>query len=390
MTRAALVACLAVAACSKSGGTDPKAGKKRVMQFPVEVRTVETRDVQYAIDAVGTIEAFEQVQITARVAGTVDKVTFREGDVVKQNAPLAAIDAARFSLAARQAGAGIDSAKAALADAEAGLARREAADKTTPGLIPGEELATWRTKVATAKADLSQRQLAKDQAALDLHDAYVRAPIAGEIQTRTVETGQYVQVGTVLATMVRRDPLQLRFKVPEAEAARFGKDAPLTFTAKGDHAYHAVVRHIGAVADSASRMVDVTAEVDDPASADLRPGGFAQISIPSGGHKDAPVVPESAVRPSEKGFLAYVVDGDVAHEKVVELGLRTADGLVEVTSGLAIGDKIVVHGAEALEDGSPVRIVAPGSADNGGGGGGGHGSGHGSGGSAGAPQRSGP
>jgi membrane fusion protein (multidrug efflux system)/multidrug efflux system membrane fusion protein len=352
-----LATLLIAAACSQEAGKPPP---RRAMQFPVDVEPVAARKVEYAVHAVGTIEVYEKVQITARVAGAVEKVLFREGDVVKQGQSLAAIDPARFSLAARQAAAGIESAKAALADAEAGLARREQADKANPGLIPGEEIATWRTKVATAKADLSQRQIARDQAALDLRDAYVKAPIAGEVQTRGVETGQYVQVGAVLATMVRRDPLQLRFKVGEAEAARFGKDHPISLTVEGGgKPYTAVVKHVAAVADATTRMVDVTAEVDDPDRAQLRPGGFAEVTVPVGAAIEAPVVPESAVRPSEKGFLAYVVEGEQAKERIVEIGLRTADGLVEIKKGLAVGEKVVVRGAEALRDNAPVRIGPP-------------------------------
>lgn len=359
---------LALVGCSKSEGKPPP---KRVMQFPVEIQPVQSRAVEYAVTAVGSIDVFETVQITARVPGVVEKVSFREGDVVKQGANLAAIDPARFSLAARQAAATIDSAKAALADAEAGLARREQADKTNPGLIPGEEIRTWQTKVATAKADLAARHVARDQAALDLRYAYVRAPIAGEIQSRTIETGQYVAVGAVLATMVRREPLLLRFKVAELEAVRFAKTTGVTFTVEGGgRPYHAVVTYIAAVAEPTSRMVDVTAEIDDPDRGTLRPGGFAQVSVPVGATKDAPVVPESSVRPSEKGFLAFVVEGDVAKERVVELGLRTADGLVEIKKGIAIGEQVVVRGAEALRDGAPVKLGGgpPGKAPGSGGG----------------------
>jgi hypothetical protein len=71
------------------------------------------------------------------------------------------------------------------------------------------------------------------------------------------------------------------------------------------------------------------------------------------------VIPQTAVRPSERGFLAYVVQGDVAHERVLKLGLRTSDGLVEVREGLAPAESLVVRGAEALADGAKVRVVAP-------------------------------
>jgi len=67
----------------------------------------------------------------------------------------------------------------------------------------------------TAAAEVSQAQAALAQARLNLRDALVRAPVSGIIQTRTVQTGQYVQLGTVLATLVQRDPLLLRFQVPE-------------------------------------------------------------------------------------------------------------------------------------------------------------------------------
>jgi len=73
----------------------------------------------------------------------------------------------------------------------------------------------------------------------------------------------------------------------------------------------------------------------------------------------APVIPVAAVRPSERGFLAYVVEGDAAVERILTLGMRSADGRVEVLSGLNGGEKLVVRGAEALSNGALVRIGAP-------------------------------
>jgi membrane fusion protein, multidrug efflux system len=71
----------------------------------------------------------------------------------------------------------------------------------------------------------------------------------------------------------------------------------------------------------------------------------------------APVIPQTAVRPSERGFLAFVVEDGKARERVVELGLRTADGLVEVRGGVKPGEQLVVRGGEALKDGAAVRIA---------------------------------
>ena len=197
-------------------------------------------------------------------------------------------------------------------------------------------------------------------AELNLRDAYVRPAGAGVIQTRQIETGQYVQPGTVIATLVRRDPLLLRFRVPEAEAAALAPGMPARFTlpSGAGEAYSATIRLVGAAASEADRMVTVTAEVDDPKRGDLRPGAFAQVSVPVG-KVAAPVIPQTAIRPSERGFLAYVVNGDTAEERVVELGLRTADGQVEVRKGLRIGEELVVRGAEALRTGAKVVRAAP-------------------------------
>jgi multidrug efflux system membrane fusion protein len=104
-------------------------------------------------------------------------------------------------------------------------------------------------------------------------------------------------------------------------------------------------------------MVPVVARVDDPARGALRPGTFAEVTIPIGSRAHAPSVPQTALRASERGTLAYVVENGVARERVVEPGLRTESGLVEVRRGLEAGETLVVRGAEALSDGARVRVI---------------------------------
>ena len=82
--------------------------------------------------------------------------------------------------------------------------------------------------------------------------------------------------------------------------------------------------------------------------------------MPVGSTVESPVIPQVAVRPSERGFLAFVVEGDVAHEREVQLGLSTDDGRVEVKSGVKRGEKLVVRGAEAMRDGTTVRVTGNG------------------------------
>lgn len=351
-------------ACKKESSGSPAAGGGRGrVQFPVDVEPVQVRSLVYSVTAVGSVEAFEKVQVTARVSGAVDRVLFSEGELTAAGRTLVEIETERYRLAVESAQASYEKAEASKADAEAGLKRRETVTTQNPGLIPGEEVETWRTKVLTAASDVAEKRSALNQAKLNLRDAFVKAPISGVIQTRTVQTGQYVQTGTVLATLVRRDPLLLRFRVPERDAARIKPGQEARFRVRDDsREFTAKVVHVAEAADDVSRLVDITADVNDPSDRTLRPGSFAEITVPVSSSREAAVIPASAVRPSERGFIAYVVEGDKAAERILTLGMRSADGQVEVLSGLKMGETLVVRGSEALQNGVTVRVIAPGSA----------------------------
>ena len=326
----------------------------------VEVVGVENRRVDYVVTAVGSVDAFEQVQVTARVAGAVEQVKFAEGDVVKKGGPLVEIEVKRYALAVRSAQAAVERARAARKDAETTQARRERG--AAEGIATREDLQTAQTKLATAIADVSSAEAALSLAQLNLRDAHVTAPVDGTIQTRTVNTGQYVQPGTVLATLIQRDPLLLRFQVAEQEATGLADLMEVRFRVRGiERELQAQITSVAQKAETATRMVLVVAEVRNP-PAELRPGAFAEITVPIGAARDAPAVPQTAVRPSERGFLSFVVKDDKAEERVLELGLRTPDGLVEVRKGVSVGEKLVIRGAEALSNGATVRVVPPGGA----------------------------
>ena len=347
-----------LALCAACSSSDSGSGTKGAVKFPVDVIPIPSRSVEYTVPAVGSVEAFEVVQITARVSGVVERVRFAEGDTVGPQHVLAEIEPERFRIAVQSARANLARAEAARAEAEAGLGRRERANAENPGLIPGEELESWRTRAQSASAEVSQAESALDLAELNRRDALVRAPAKGIIQTRSVQTGQFVQPGAVLATLVRRDPLLLRFRVPEQEARPIHPGMPAFFSVgESDQEYVARIVLVAERAEPATRMVSVTAEVTTPETAQLRPGAFARVRVPVGLSADAAVIPQMAVRPSEKGFLAYVIEGDVARERVVTLGLRTAEGDVEAREGLRPGEILVVRGAEALYDGAGVKII---------------------------------
>jgi RND family efflux transporter MFP subunit len=358
-----LAACLvlAIAGCgadTEKGGRAGGRGKRQV-KFPVEVRSVQSYPAEYSIASVGSVDAFERVEVVARVAGILDKVSFAEGDRVTTSQVLAEVDPERYRLALAAAKATLHKSEAALAEASAALERRRKLARKDPGALTEEELASAAAKKSILQAEVAQSRAAWNLAELDVRESCVRSPVDGIIQTRTVQTGQYVTRGATLTTLLRRDPLLVRFTVPSTDAPRVRTGMTVRFTVGGfDRPFSGLISHVAAQADPASRMVQVTARVNDPERDALRPGSFAQVTVPVDTGAEYPIVMRSAVRPSERGFLAYVVKDETAAEKIVTLGMRTADGQVEVLSGLSPGDLLVVRGAEALTDGCQIQLVS--------------------------------
>jgi multidrug efflux system membrane fusion protein len=347
--------------CSK---TEADSGLKKgkginKLEYPVQVAPLEIRQVSYTVMAPGSMEAFQQVQITARVAGAVDKVNFAEGASVKQGDLLVAIEPDRYQVAVDQAKAALDRASATEKSAEAELARRQQAVAQHPGLVAGEEVEQYATNVATGKADVESAVQALRVAQLNLRDSYVRAPFAGVIQSRTVVGGQYLQPGAILATLLQRDPLLVRFGVTEQDAPRLQKGMLANLKLReSTRQYTAKIMLVADSADPTTRLVPVTAEVDDTEHKYwLRPGAFCEVNVPIGDARQAIVIPSVSVQPTATGNIVYTVDDkNVAHLRQVQLGMYTPDGGVEITQGLAVGELLVVEGFEALTEGAPVKI----------------------------------
>jgi multidrug efflux system membrane fusion protein len=177
------------------------------------------------------------------------------------------------------------------------------------------------------------------------------------IDTRTVDTGQFVRTGTVLATIVDSSRLRLRFKVSEAESLRAAVGASVTFRVAplGPRDFTARIYHVGRIADPTTRNVEVLGWVDNPG--DLKPGFFAEVTLAGERREDALVVPESAIQASEQGFVTYVVEGETARLRPIQLGLRTGTGIVEILSGMKPGETVVTEGSDRLADGIPVEVV---------------------------------
>ena len=352
---AALGSLLALSSCGRSQGASPgPRGAARAIS--VRVAPVETQDVVYQVKALGSLEAQELVQVTAEVEGAVAAVFFHEGDRVTPQTVLLKIDPERYRIEAERAEANF---KKAVADAErAEWERKRREELAAQQLVAAEELNRARQEAERLSAEANAMKAAWDWAKQNLRRSEVRPSQAGVINTRGVATGQYVKMGDVLATLVDTSRLRLRFKVSEAESmrARDGDEVTFRVAPLGPRDFPARIYHVGDLADTTTRQVEILAWVKNPG--ELKPGFFAEATLPTNTHKAALVVPEGAVQASERGFVTYVVEGGKARLKAVEIGLRTAQGTVEIVSGLAAGETVVIEGSDRLADGAPVEPAA--------------------------------
>jgi multidrug efflux system membrane fusion protein len=339
--------------CSGSQGAPAPAARRAGVT--VRVEPVATRDVIYSIQAVGSLEADEVVQVTAEVEGAVTAVLFDEGMRVSPRTALARIDPERYRLEAQRAEAVYRKAQADQRRAEADLQRRE--ELARENLVSTEELNRARGERDRMAAEASSVQAAWNIALQNVRRSEVRAPAGGVINTKKIEKGQWVKQGDVLSTIVDISRLRLRFKVSEGESLRAGKNQPITFrvSSLGNAGFEGRIYHVGEVADPATRQVEVLAWVTNPGV--LKPGFFAEVELASETHKSAIVVPERAVQASEQGFVTYVVENGTARARKVEIGVRTGDGGVEILGGLKPGEIVVVEGNDRVADGIPVVLA---------------------------------
>lgn len=337
---------------ASSGGKRP---------FPVEVRKVGTEDVRYTIDAVGTLEPEEQVRVTARVAGMVEKVLFEEGTKVTPKTVLAEIDRGRYQMLADKARANFDKCTADLRKAEIVLQNRQELKKKDPGYVSDEEIATLTSQLGSARAAAAEAKASHDLALHDLENSQVRSLITGVIDTKAVSTGQYVAPGAQLASIVDESKLKIRFKVSETESVKLASvlagDRRVSFTVRPlpGKTFTAELIHMSPQANVQTRTVECLALVENR-DAMLKPGFFATVRAVIAMHEKAVVVADSAILPTERGFVAFVVKDNKAVQRNVKPGLFVREGVVEILDGLSPGDTLVVTGTAAIADGTALIV----------------------------------
>jgi multidrug efflux system membrane fusion protein len=347
---------LLTSACGGSQGDTNQRAQRAVLR--VRVAPAAVRDVVYQIKSLGQIEAQDMVQVTAQVEGVATDVRFREGDRVGPGSVLLRIDPDRYRLEAERAQAVLEQSQAEQDRAGADLRRREALAQND--LLSAEELNRSRSDSTRLTASVEVAKAALGIAQQNLQRAEVRPQVSGVINTRTVDTGQFIRTGTVLATIVDVSRLRLRFKVSEAESlnATVGGSVSFRVAPLGPRDFTARIYHVGRIADTTTRQVEVLAWVDN--MGELKPGFFAEVTLAGEERKSAIVVPEGAIQASEQGFVTYVVEDGKARLRPIQQGLRTGTGVVEILSGLKPGETVVTEGSDRLADGIPVEVVTGG------------------------------
>ena len=322
--------------------------------FPVEVSYPSVEDVPYILTAVGSLLALEDIDISSEIEGKIEKVLVDEGYSVRKADLLVKIDDERFVYRVERCEAVLKQTQAELANAQLILKRKK--ELYEEGAIPRQMYDDARTQHDSAQAAVERAKADLRLARRELKDTKVYAPAEGGITKKIVSGGEYVKKGTPLLTMVCTNPLKLSFTVPERYVSQIelGQEAKVKVKAYPGEEFSGEIYSINPQVDATTRTVEIKAYVRNEKGR-LKPGFFADVNLLTGVHKDALVIPETAVLILENESLVFIVQDDVAHRRAVRMG-RRLKGKIEILEGIEVGEVVVTAGQVPLCDGAQVRV----------------------------------
>jgi RND family efflux transporter MFP subunit len=215
--------------------------------------------------------------------------------------------------------------------------------------------AQYDAAVVGVKATVAAVEAAAAQAAIaskGVADSTIRAPFDGAVVERRISTGEYANVGRVIAVVVRTNPLRLQFDVPEAEVSHVevGKSVQIRVAAFNDKLFTGSVKRIGASVKTTSRTMPVEAEFPND-DGTLKPGLFAQGELTlSGTSQSSLLVPLSAISSSGSNSRVFVKSGGKVVERLVKLG-RQVGNKVEIFGAVTAQDEVATDNIDKLSDG---------------------------------------
>lgn len=321
-------------------GGGQQAGPRGPQPVRVRVMVMQPEALEVRATAVGTVEPEHRVVVAAQEEGVVTELAVREGDRVVKGQLLARLDD-------RELLAQLEEAEARLTEASGQWQRAQSLVKE--GLITAAEADAARASFAVAQARVSALRTR-------LSFTRITAPVDGVVTARHVEIGSLVASRSPVVELAA-GRMVLRVPVSELDVVKLkvGDRASVLVDALAGTTIPARIERIFPAADPTSRQVTVELVLDE-VPAGLRPGFLARAELNLERIPSALLVPETVVlRGSEFPSFVYVVEGEVARVRPVQVGLRQG-GKALVTSGLAAGDRVVVEGASLLRDGQPVLV----------------------------------
>lgn len=365
-----VLAAALVAGCGQGQDNDQAANAPPAPQVTVS-RPVQ-RTISNYDEYVGRFVAVDNVEVRARVSGYLEKIHFKDGQLVMAGDTLFTIDRRPFEAALEQA-------KAALAQAEANQAFAESNLKRGNELVRGTTITqqTFDERVQAkrvADASVSAQRAAVKQAELDFDFTELKAPVSGRIGDRRVSVGNLVTGGTsgnttLLANIVSLDPIRFEFTIDEAAYLHYltAHAEPVADAATGNKSVPVSLKLIDEKTFSREGRIDFIDNVVDRSSGTIRlraefankdrrltPGMFGRVRVPTSAPATALLVPDTAIGTEQVRKFVYTVGSDnVASPKYVTLG-PSVDGMRVITEGLTPDDVIVTNGLMRIRPGSKV------------------------------------
>ena len=335
---------------------------------PVLTAAATRADVPVYLDALGTVQAFNTVNIKAMIDGPLSQVLFTEGQDVHAGDVLARIDPRPYQAALDQAVAKKAQDEALLANARVDLARYQklAANAYTSGQTADTQKAT----VAQDEAQIKQDHAQIDTARTNLSYTTITSPLDGRTGIRQVDQGNIIHAAdtTPLTVITQLQPISVVFTLPQqalgaVRQAMAGTPEVLALP-QGVANDGKTVLDRGRVAvldntvDQATGTIKLKATFPNPKLA-LWPGGFVNVRLLVDTERNVVSVPPTAVQRGPQGAYVYVLAGaDTVRRRPVQVG-HEDETVSVVTAGLDAGEQVVIDGASRLTDGAKVKVQPP-------------------------------
>ncbi len=331
--------------------------------IPVTPGKVTVQDVPVYVRGLGTVQAFNTVNIKSRVDGQITQVLFSEGQEVKAGDSLFQIDPRPYQATLEQAQANLQKDQAQLQGAQKDLNRY--AKLIVPGFQTRQSYDDQKATVGQIEGSAKADQALIDSSQLNLDYANVRSPISGRTGARQVDIGNFVQASaaTTLVTVTQIKPIFVTFTVPQDNLDQLRRNqmqGPLTVDVYGPDDKTLLAEGkltlINNQVDTTTGTIQLKATFDN-ADERLWPGEFVNPRVILSTRKNALTVPAQTVMQGPKGAYAYTIEPDnTVQRQDIEVA-TTQDGIAVIEKGLTADDKIVVDGQYRLTKGIKVKTT---------------------------------